>query len=357
MPTSPSSNPVRNPRMSDVARLAGVSQQTVSRVVNESTNVSAAVRATVENAIAQLRYRPNTAARALATRRSKNLGVVSFGTSQYGPTLALFGIAQSARSAGYATSLVTLDGVDRDTLRSALVHLVANSVDAIIVIAPVVGVMEVLEGLALGLPLVTFEPGVEQAGASVAVDDALGARLATQHLLDQGHVTVWHVSGPEGWLGSDARVRGWRMTLADSGRVAHKILLGDWSSNSGYAAGLRVAADPAITAVFVANDQMAIGLLKALHDSGLRVPEDVSVVGFDDVPEAKYCQPALTTVRVDFDLVGRLCVERVLKLLDEAPVGPMVQLRPELIVRASVARPARTPSRSRRTSLATRTNH
>ena len=166
-----------------------------------------------------------------------------------------------------------------------------------------------IRGLAEDLPLITFEPGVVGKETSAAIDEVLGARLATRHLLDLGHETVWHVSGPEGWLGTDARIKGWREELAANRRVAHEIVAGEgWSSAAGYQAGRRVAANREITAVFVANDQMSLGVLHALHEAGLRVPEDVSVVGFDDIPEASHFLPALTTVRLDFDAVGRACV-------------------------------------------------
>lgn len=331
----------RNPRMIDVARLAGVSHQTVSRVLNESNVVGPELRERVTNAIQLLGYKRNTSARALATNRTMNLGVVCFGIAQYGPSLALIGMSESARQAGYATSLVSLPEINRDSVREALEHLVDIAVDGIAVIAPVKGATDAVMGLSANIPLVAFEPGAGHGASSVAIDEVQGARLATRHLLDLGHKTVWHVSGPDGWLATDARILGWRAELAAQGRVAHCVVKGDWSSASGYRAGQIIVGNRDITAVYVANDQMALGVLQALHEAGLAVPRDISIVGFDDIPESPYFQPALTTVRLDFKAIGHLSVARLLKMVrgEELPPSPMLQ--PELIVRASSAAPSR----------------
>ncbi|WP_374009573.1 LacI family DNA-binding transcriptional regulator [Leifsonia sp. LS-T14] len=329
--------------MIDVARLAGVSQQTVSRVVNGSPNVAPDIRERVELAIRQLRYRRNPAARALANGRTMNLGIVSFGLAQYGPSVALSGIADEARKAGYATNLVTLGDVDRVAMKAALDHLAEDAVDGIVVLAPVQAALEAISGLEAGVPLVFFEPGAAEGTTSVATDEVSGAALATRHLLDLGHDTVWQVAGPAGWLGSEARLRGWSETLASAGRVTNPVLSGDWSTTSGYAAGREIARNPEITAVFVANDQMALGVVKALSESGVRVPEDVSVVGFDDVPEARYYRPGLTTVRLDFEEVGRLAVDRILHLMRGGQVDPLPRVLPRLEVRDSTAPPSGTP--------------
>jgi DNA-binding LacI/PurR family transcriptional regulator len=337
----------RGARMVDVARLAGVSQQTVSRVVNGHSNVTADIRERVDRAIAQLRYRRNPAARALATSRTMNLGVVSFGLAQYGPSVALTGIIEEARRAGYATNLVTLGEVDRSAMRTALDHLVAEAVDGIVFLAPVAAAIEALHGLDTGVPFVVFEPGAEGSPTRVVTDDASGARLATRHLLDLGHDTVWHVAGPQGWLGSAARIRGWSQELSYAERVTNKALVGNWTSQSGYEAGLTIAANPAITAVFAANDQMALGVLKALTECGLRVPEDISVVGFDDVPESRFFQPSLTTIRIDFEEVGRLAVDSILKLMRAEDLDLIPAIAPILVVRSSSGPPPILPRRAR----------
>ena len=333
--------PRRAPVMIDVARLAGVSHQTVSRVLNNSENVSPQVRERVEVAVSQLGYRRNTAARALVTRRTMNLGVVAVGTSQYGPSTTLFGIAEAARDAGYATGLVSLADIDRRSMRAALDHLVSDAVDGIVVIAPVTAAVAAVEGMVTDVPLVMFEPGADNGTTIVAIDEVLGARFATRHLLELGHDTVWHVAGPPGWLGSEARLRGWSAELTANGRVANEVVVGDWGSGSGYDAGSTIAARSDVTAVFVANDQMALGVLAALRNHGLRVPEDLSVVGFDDVPESRYFQPSLTTVRLDFAEVGHRCVERLLGLIHGNVLEPTPAVAPELLIRATTGPPPR----------------
>lgn len=332
--------PSRTSRMIDVARLAGVSHQTVSRVLNDSPAVGPELSLRVHEAIRLLGYKRNPAARALASRRSMNLGVVSFGLSLHGPSLALFGIAEAARQVGYTTSLVTLTDFTRETIRSALNHLQEMAVDGVIAIAPVKGAMETLRGFAHTIPLVGFEPGVLDSPTSISLDEVLGARLATRHLLELGHETVWHVSGPRDWLGAEARIRGWREELSSHRRVAHEVIVGDnWNAESGYRAAQPLLGDPEVTAVFVANDQMALGVLHAFHEAGRRVPDDVSIVGFDDIPEASYFQPGLTTVWLDFDAVGRSCAATLLRLVGGTfpDVSPLPL--PELRVRASAAPP------------------
>lgn len=330
----------KTPRMIDVAQLAGVSHQTVSRVLNASPAVGPELTQRVQEAIQLLGYRRNPAARALASRRSMNLGVISFGISLYGPSVTLFGIAEAAREVGYTTSLITLADFRRETVEAAFDHLEEVSVDGVVVLAPVKGAMEVIHGRSDDLPLITFEPGVVGKVTSVAIDEVLGARLATRHLLDLGHQTVWHISGPDGWLGTDARIKGWRQELSARRRVAHEVIMADsWNAASGYRLGAQITGNREITAVFVANDQMSLGLLCALHQAGVRVPEDVSIVGFDDIPEASFFLPPLTTVRLDFDAVGRACVAMLMDMIGGSPSRVPPLSVPTLVVRSSAAAP------------------
>ena len=329
----------RAPVMRDVARLAGVSHQSVSRVLNGSPLVSAETRSRVEDAIEQLNYRRNVSARALASSKTMKVGVVAVGGWQFGPSVILFAITEAARDAGYDTTLHRLASIDRTSMNEALEHLSRDAVDGVIVIAPLTEAATAFEGLSTDLPLIMFEPGIDNGTTFVAIDEELGARLATRHLIELGHRTVHHISGPEGWLGTEARVRGWRAELSAAGGVAPVSITADWSARSGYEAGRALARLDDLTAVFAANDQMALGLLKALEEGGVSVPRDVSVVGFDDVPESSFYHPALTTVRMDFAEVGRRCVARLLRLINGQalePVGPVV---PELVIRASTARP------------------
>ncbi len=322
--------------MVDVARLAGVSQQTVSRVVNGHSNVAPEIRDRVEAAMSQLRYRRNSAARALATSRSMNLGVLSYALSVHGPALALFGIAEEARRNGYSTSLVSIADVDQASIRAALDSLVDGGVDAIVVLAPMTAAAEVLQRLDADVPVVRFEQGAPTGPATISIDETLGAQLATRHLLGLGHSTVHFVGGPSGWMASEARRRGWQTELALAGKaIPAELPSADWSAESGYRAGVRIAADRSITAVLAINDVMALGVMKALHDHGLTVPGDVSVVGFDDRDESAYFQPALTTVRLDFTEVGRRAVDSVLGALRGRALSTIPLIQPELRVRDS----------------------
>lgn len=331
--------PARQSRktMQDVAQLAGVSQQTVSRVLNGSAHVSKETIERVSNAVAKLEYRRNAAARALVTQRSMRLGVVSFGTSQFGPSTTLFSIVNAAQQRGYSTTLVSLEDLELASLRAAIDELQNENVDGMVVLAPISGAAFFADMMADKLPMVRFEPGLDNGTTSVSVDEVAGARMATRHLLELGHKSVWHVAGPDGWLGTEARILGWREELAAAGIPAQAPLCGDWSSASGFEAGLKLANIADVTAVFVANDQMALGLIKALKSRNIHVPEDISVVGFDDLPEAQYFEPALTTVRLDFSEVGQRCVDRLLDMIAGYQLAPQPAVPPELIVRASAA--------------------
>jgi LacI family transcriptional regulator len=334
-------NRARPAVMTDVARLAGVSHQTVSRVLNDNPRVRPDTRERVLQAVAQLGYRRNAMARGLVSRRSRVLGVVSFDTILFGPASTLLGIERAARAANYGVSIVALERVDRASVLSATNVLADQGVDGVIIIAPQMSAAAALHNLPGGLVAVAVEAGQDSALPSVAVDQIAGARLAVRHLLDLGHETVWHIAGPSDWLEARDRIEGWRQTLEEAGATVPPVLVGDWSARSGYAAGLVLSGQAGVTAVFAGNDQMALGLLRALHEQGIRVPEDISVVGFDDIPEAEYLLPPLTTVRQDFDEVGRRSMALLLGLLDAgagaatATASPAVL--PTLVLRQSTA--------------------
>ncbi|NED98826.1 LacI family DNA-binding transcriptional regulator [Phytoactinopolyspora halotolerans] len=332
--------------MVDVARMAGVSHQTVSRVLNDHPNVRPATREKVLAAIEQLGYRRNRTARALVTRRTNTLGVVAFDTTLYGPASTLFGIEQAAREAGYFVSIVSLKNITRQGIDEALDYLAEQSVDGLIVIAPQRSAVDALAGRPPKMPAVAVEGGEAGELPVVAVDQVEGAKMATRHLLDQGHRTVWHVAGPAEWLEAEGRVRGWQQALEESDAPVPEFIRGDWSPLSGYQAGQelvkrrRDGAAPVVDAVFAGNDQMALGLLRAFGEAGIRVPDDVRVVGFDDIPEAEFFSPPLTTVRQDFAEVGRQSMSMLLAEIDSGPRRSSARrsiVAAELVVRASSA--------------------
>ncbi len=333
----------RRPRaavMSDVGRLAGVSHQTVSRVINGSPHVRPETRARVLAAMAELGYRPNSVARALVTGRSNTVGVVSFDTTLYGPASTLFGIERAAHDAGYFIIVASLKALDRASVLDAVERLRIHGVDGVLVIAPQEDAIDALLHLPQDVALVAVEAGPSDAVPVVEVDQFAGAVAATQHLLDLGHETVWHIAGPPDFLEAQQRLNGWRTTLEAAGRRRPEPLTGDWSARAGYDVGCRMAADPDVSAIFVANDQMALGVLRALREAGRGIPDEVSVVGFDDIPEAPYFAPPLTTVRQDFDQVGRRSMQLLLDAIEgHRGVAPVPRVPPELIVRASTSAP------------------
>ncbi len=331
--------------MHDVGRLAGVSHQTVSRVVNGSRHVRPETRRRVLEAMRQLGYRPNPLARGLVMGRSNMLGVVSFDTTLYGPASTLLGIERAAHEAGYFIVVASLRALDRSSVSEAVERLQLQGVDGILVIAPLRVAVEALLGMPNGIPLVAVEGGPRDAVPVVEVDQFAGAAAATRHLLDLGHETVWHIAGPPEFLESEERLGGWKTTLEAVGAELPPVLPGDWSARAGYDLGRRLAVDPSVRAVFVANDQMALGVLRAMSEARRSVPGDVSVVGFDDIPEAPYFTPPLTTVRQDFDELGSRSLQLLVRQIETGrrlPPAPRVQ--PELIVRASTAVAGREPA-------------
>jgi DNA-binding LacI/PurR family transcriptional regulator len=334
------SNGARLPVMADVARVAGVSTMTVSRVLNGHPSVADATRERVEQAIEQLGYRTNTAARTLAGGPSATVGVVSVETPYYGPVNTLFGIEEAARAAGQFVTFAVLRKADERRMRAAVEHLRSTSVDGMVIAAPVRNALVALEGISVDVPTVVLRGATALDPSTVVIDQEEGARLATRHLLDLGHRTVHHVHGPMEWLEAEARLNAWDGELRAHGVEPPTPLAGNWTAASGYEAGRKLATDPEVTAVFAANDQMALGVLLALHDAGRRVPDDVSVVGFDDLPESAFFHPPLTTIRQDFTELGRRSLHRLLMLIrGDAPPGNDV-IHPPLVRRASAARRA-----------------
>jgi DNA-binding LacI/PurR family transcriptional regulator len=324
--------------MTDVARLAGVSHQTVSRVLNDHPNVREQTRNRVRAAITELGYRPNRAARALVTGRTQVIGVVAQNSTLYGPASLLAAFEQAAAEAGFSVSVGSVSVLDRHSIGRAVEQHLDQRVAGIVVIAPVASANEALDHLPADVPLVTIDGDPSRPAALVTVDQVAGARDATKFLLDAGHRTVWHVSGPADWFDSMGRVEGWRAALTEGGAEIPPVVSADWTAASGFQAGQMLARMPEVTAIFAANDHLALGILRAMSERGRRVPEDVSVVGFDDVPEAAYFIPPLTTIRPDFAAVARTTLAMLLGQIESGTVtAERRSIAPELVVRHSVA--------------------
>lgn len=341
--------------MSDVARLARVSSQTVSRVANGSQAVSPGTRLRVQEAMEALGYSPNTAARALRSGTFQTLGVIAHRLARTGESRIVEAVVAAARDRGHTVTLLDIESTAHEDLSAAALRLSHQAIDGLIIIRAE-SADDARIALPAHLPVVVADAGFGGQLAMVGSDHAGGARLAVEHLLALGHRTVHHVTGPADSIPAQARLTAWREVLSGRGIAAPAPIVGDWTSPAGYAAGIQVAAmmgaPDAPTAVFCANDEMAAGFMLALAERGIRIPADVSVVGFDDIPLAGYLTTPLTTVRQPFDHMGLRLVERVMAGIErhsgggsdaaDAPAGSApasssaAEILPcELVVRAS----------------------
>ncbi|WP_223166690.1 LacI family DNA-binding transcriptional regulator [Nonomuraea sp. SYSU D8015] len=332
--------PRKRPSLIDVARVAGVAPITVSRVANAQDTVRESTRKKVLDAMAQVGYQPNTAARALATGRFGTIGVITFTMATYGNARTVAATLAAAERQGYAVTLLTAPSTSQDEVHSAVARLKMQAVDGVIVIveARLLGGEQL--SLPPGIPIVVADSGGASEFCVVDSDQAGGARLATEHLLSLGHRNVWHISGPARSFAAAARAKAWRESLRAAGIRPPRVLGGDWTTRSGYRHGKTLAADPSVTAIFAANDQMALGAMRALHEAGRSIPGEVSVVGFDDMEDSDSFWPPLTTVRQNFDEIGRLCVDSLLEEIRHHTGALRTHIVPtSLVVRQSTAPP------------------
>ncbi|GAB48309.1 LacI family DNA-binding transcriptional regulator [Mobilicoccus pelagius] len=300
----------------DVAALAGVSPQTVSRVAADATNVRPETREKVLDAMTKLGYTPNAAARALRSGRSDLIGVVVHHVARTGEARIVDAVVATAHAHGYATTLVDAPDGTVEHLNAALRRL--GGVAGVVVLGLETADVDRLH-VPARLPVVVADSR-SLVHPAVGFDQRGGAQAAVAHLLGLDHETVHMLAGPADSLQSREREEAWRAMLTAAGREVPALRRGDWTPTSGYEVGRRLAADPSVTAVFAANDEMAAGLLRALHEAGRRIPEEVSVVGFDDVL-AEHLWPPLTTVHQDFAGVGANLVRELLRRIDVHDVG------------------------------------
>jgi DNA-binding LacI/PurR family transcriptional regulator len=346
---APAPKPSR-PSMADVARHAGVSPQTVSRVSNGHSNVDATTRQRVVESMQALGYRPNGAARALKSGRFNTIGVIMFTLETFGNMRTLDAIAREAARANYAVTLIPVTEPTLGRVSGAYNRLNEAAVDGVVIIFEAHLLDDAEFVLPPGIPVVVIDSNAGSGYTVVDTDQAQGARQATEHLLSLGHRQVWHVAGPLTSFSASHRVDSWRRTLRAAGIDPPEPRYGDWTTESGYRHGLELGRRPEVTAIFAANDQMALGVMRALHELGRDVPGDVSVVGFDDMEQARAFWPPLTTVRQDFAAVGRLTVQKLLsKVAGGGPdINDRTMVATELIVRSSTAAPATVSRRLRR---------
>jgi len=332
----------RSVSMIDVANKSGVSHQTVSRVLNNHKNVSDKTRKRVLAAMEELNYSPNIAARTLVTGKSASIGVLSYDTTLYGPASMLHAVQLAAREKGYSVNLVSLKATETDVMTDAdavslgIQDLCAKGIEGIIMIVPRTKDSTDIKKIPGGLPGVLID-GASKLIPSVNIDQVLGVEMAMNYLLDLGHKKIAHISGPQGWYASDQRIVGWKNALEKRNQKAKVLEPGDWSPKSGYLATMRILDNKlGVTAILCANDAMALGAIKALTERGLSIPRDMSVVGFDDVPEASYFHPALTTVVQSFDDIGHSSLELLVSQIEGGKAAVKGRtIKPTLLVRES----------------------
>lgn len=323
----------------EVAKLSGVSTQTVSRVLNDHPYVSPQTRKKVESAIDELGYRPNPAARALSNGKTQILGVVSANTTLFGPASTISAVQTSARESGYSISLYSISNIDIKEILIAVDELLHSGVDGLVLNIPKSIPLTRLKSAFKDSPVILLENENDLDIPTVNVDQYQGARLAVRHLIDNGHRNIAHIAGPQDWFDAKRRYQGWRDELNQLKLATPPMVTGDWSAESGYLAMRELSKQNEITAVFVANDAMALGALKFLNEEGVEVPSKLSIIGFDDISESSYFIPALTTVKQDFQALGSAAIDLLMrKIKGEKIPQERIYIEPKLVERSSVAR-------------------
>jgi DNA-binding LacI/PurR family transcriptional regulator len=322
--------------LKSVATLSGVSYQTVSRVINGMPHVSDTTKKRVIRVMKELGFRPNMSARQLRSRRSTTVGLVTFATSYYGPSHVLANSEEYVKDLGFGFMFRGIIEVSIDEIRRAVDDLCGYQVCGILIHLPLHVDLHDLQDLCQNVPLVAVDSDFGFKAPSVLIDNELGSRIATKHLIDLGHRKIAYMQGPPGWRASKQRSEGWHAELKAVRLEPGPLVQGDWSAGSGYEAAKNLLAKGRgkFTALVVANDQMALGAIRAFQESGLRIPEDISIVGFDDVPEAAFFGPPLSTIKQDFAALGKLSVHCLVEQLKGNQSGTFT-IQPTFIERKS----------------------
>jgi DNA-binding LacI/PurR family transcriptional regulator len=322
--------------LKSVAALSGVSYQTVSRVINGMPDVSDSTRRRVKRAMRKLGFRPNMSARQLRSRRSTTVGFVTFATGYYGPSNVLASSEQCVKELGLSFMFRGIVEESIDEIRRAVDDLCGQQVCGILIHLPLQVDLHDLQDICQNVPLVAVDSDFGFKTASVLIDNELGSRIATKHLIDLDHKKIAYVQGPPGWRASKQRYVGWHEELKAARLEPGPLVQGDWSAGSGYGAAKSLLAQSwgKFTALVAANDQMALGAIRAFQESGLRIPEDISIVGFDDVPEAAFFGPPLSTIKQDFAALGKLSAHCLVEQLKGVENG-IVTIQPTFIERKS----------------------
>ncbi len=323
----------------DVARLAKVSHQTVSRVLNNNPSIRPETKTRVLKAMESLGYRPSLAARALASSRSKMLGILSSDTDFTGPAAMVHHMEAAARAQGYFVVTVGIDANDEESVQSGIDHLMKLGIEGLALVTPQLRAVEIARAAVAGIPVVTLDSMYRMDELAVSVDNFAGGAAATQHLIYLGHRNIVHISGPQGWFESTTRAAGYTATMLNANLIP-QVIDGDWLIDTGYRIGKKLDIDSKeVTALFIANDRMSFGFMHAMRERGIEVPKRLSIVGFDDLEESAYSSPPLTTLRQDFKSLGNRAMNLLLSEISGTSTKKLDRLIPELIKRGSTAAP------------------
>ena len=329
----------RQPNIYDVARLAKVSHQTVSRVLNNNPSIRPETKSRVLKAMESLGYRPSLAARTLASSRSKMLGILSSDTDFTGPAAMVHHMEAAARAQGYFVVTVGIDANDEESVQSGIDHLMKLGIEGLALVTPQLRAVEIARAAVSGIPVVTLDSMYRMDELAVSVDNFAGGAAATQHLIDLGHRNIAHISGPQGWFESTTRAAGYTATMLNA-NLTPQVIDGDWLIDTGYRIGKKLDIESkGLTALFIANDRMSFGFMHAMRERGIDVPTRLSIVGFDDLEEATYSSPPLTILRQDFKQLGERAMNLLLSEISGTSTKKLDRLIPDLIVRGSTAAP------------------
>jgi LacI family transcriptional regulator len=327
------------PTLKDVAARSSVSYQTVSRVVNGSLHVKPETRARVTEAMEALRYRPNNAARHLVSRQSMIIGCVSSITF-YGPARIMVSVEMTAKKHGYNVMFSELPEATLEEVRRATDELCDRQVDGIVFLIPLELEMDFIRNICQDVPFIAIDVDLGSRLPIVMVDQDTGSRLAIQHVTGLGHRKIAFICGPSQWRAAKLRTQGWMKALKRAKLSPGPMVEGDWSARSGYLGALELIRHHRgkFTALVTANDHMALGALSAFHENRIKVPEEISVIGYDGMPESEFYQPALSTIYQDFAALGEVSVECLIKMINRPSTAPQrFILKPVLIPRKSTA--------------------
>jgi DNA-binding LacI/PurR family transcriptional regulator len=345
-----SKNIDKNLTIFDIAALAGVSYQTVSRVINGKPHVADSTRERIKTILGEVGFRPNITAQHLARRRSTTVGLVAFATNFYGPSQILVRCEQSAKELGLSFMFSGIVEQSQDEIRRAVNELCAHQICGILIHLPSDVDLRDLREICRNVPFVAVDSDFGFKCPSVFVNQKLGSKIATRYLISLGHHKIACLRGPGPWHAAKLRYAGWIEEIKTSGLKPGPVVEGDWSAESGFNAANELIANHwgEFTAVVAANDQMALGALRAFEEKGIDVPSEMSIVGFDDIPEAGFFGPPLSTVKQDFAMLGSLSLRCLMNQVNpELPPPATYTVRPTFVERKSAIPPAKRKERTK----------